>query len=184
MNKEWISCKNEIPSFEKYEHLKNYSFEEISYFYRMLQIEYFNKKGSIDARLDDAPDKLAEQKQISKYVFLEVKTYFSEFYEYCREFNKNYFNKNEKLFIKPNYYASISSTAYIGNFTFNCSLNFGKINKNDIEEKINEKIEWLKLNIPEFYDGFRIMSISYIDDVTDVNKTYDFSYIYRKRDSI
>lgn len=184
MNKEWISCKNGIPSFEKYEHLKNYSFEEISYFYRMLQIEYFNKKGSIDARLDDAPDKLAEQKQISKYVFLEVKTYFSKFYEYCREFNKNYFNKNEKLFIKPNYYASISSTAYIGNFTFNCSLNFGKINKNDIEEKINEKIEWLKLNIPEFYDGFRIMSISYIDDVTDVNKTYDFSYIYRKRDSI
>ena len=63
-------------------------------------------------------------------------------------------------------------------------IKFWEINKNDIEEKINEKIEWLKLNIPEFYDGFRIMSISYIDDVTDVNKTYDFSYIYRKRDSI
>lgn len=180
----WECKKANIPDFKEYEHLQNYSFDELCRFYRMLEIEYFNLLGAIDVRVDNIPEILAEENQISKYVFLEVKSYFKKFNNYCEEFNTRYFKNNPDLLINPNYYASIISTAYIGNFTFDCNINLGKSNKEKVESLINEKIDWLKNNLPDFYDGFRILKISYIDEITDIEKTYDYSYIYRKKDNL
>ncbi|MGN0740561.1 MAG: hypothetical protein ACI4LX_10370 [Treponema sp.] len=179
----WEYKKANIPDFKEYEHLKSYSFDELCRFYRMLEIEYFNVLGSIDTRVDRTPEVLAEKNQISKYVFLETKSYFRKFYDYCDEFNKEYFKRNSDLLINPNYNGSITSTAYIGNFTFDCYFKLGKVSKEKLETLINEKIDWLKNNLPDFYDGLRILRISYIDEITDVEKTYDYSYIYRKKDN-
>ena len=180
---EWWNYKYQtLPEYKDNEYLKEYDLELLLKYYRILSIEYFNTKGR--DRSNTVELNLAEKLDMNYQFFMELNSYIGlEYYKYLGEITKEYFSDNDYGII-PDYYSPIWSTAYLGNHTFNCSLEIpGCKGDKDIYEKINSKIEYLKQNLPELIDGFRILSIKCKCDSIGTSEKLGMGYIWIRKDN-
>lgn len=177
----WKYKYNSLPNYQNYEYLKEFSLDTLIKYYRILSIEFFNTKGS--GRNSNTTEKLAEKMNIRKEIFEELNNYFGlEYYKYLGNITKEYFKDND-IGITPDYYLPINSTVYIGEHTFNCSITINKC-KDDpkFQEEVGSIIIYLKTNLPERIQGFRIFSVKYECDETGTNGSMNIGYMWRRSD--
>lgn len=185
---EWWNLKySDIPSHEKgkysdYKYIYNYSIEDLLKYYQILEIAHWN--GEIGYRQTEY-DQIAEKTRLHKNFFYELDSYIGlEYMKYLGGITKEYFKANKELGIEPDYYSPINGTAYIGLLTLNCSIVIDS-NKDDpyLDEKIESKISYLKDNLPDIIQGFKVTDVKYIDKVSGTSGYLSKGYLWRRKDN-
>lgn len=167
----------------KFEYISKYDIDTLLKYYKIFMIANWNKE--ISSVKEHKYDKLAEKTNMHKDFYSELSTYMAFYYlDYLDTITKEWFAEHKELGIEPYYYSSIRNTAYVDTLTFDCDIVVNlPPDADDFDVEINKIIMYLKENLPDMIQGFRVLDVKYVNTVSGTSNFLNYGYIWRRKDN-
>lgn len=181
----WNGQLNNAPSHTTYPYLAKLSKSDVEIIYSYYNKEFINSNYNGSNRYNSTEKRLAEEFNTHYKTFYEANVYIgSDYIPFLDKITKEYFFVHNDSII-PDYYGSIAHTAFVGDYTFCCTLKLKTCNdSSDIDGQVYKHIKYLKQTLPDKISGFKIFDTTYECEKTGTEGSLDIGYIWRRKDDV